>query len=266
MLSARKLSSSSGSSLDESDIVRPTALDYDNIPSVGLPALLRQCKRDTNEEEITEEVEELVQQKQPHHYISYSSIKSDVGTNGMYCKHEKQFSVEELKTDVLVSKGCRDLGLGSTKHDGKLLSSGLDLKREVDDGEEKELENDDLVRIGKGDFTATENAEMCVDFDVTVDNGMEKSNSPVVIQSVPMTLERNGSLNIAKVSPYFHDRSSRKFTEPVTKFGGGIFSGSWQDNQSDTNVLTKETQKREEPVSNRFQCIYDFPSAVASQV
>ena len=257
MLSARSHSSSSDSSLEESEPIRPKGIDYDSLPTVGLPALLRESKvksddAKTSEEEIVQQQQQQQQQKQqPHHYISYSSIKSHTGINGMLSRPEEgqRVCVEKNNREMVSAKEHKRSNLATPKQDQISPLSDLSGKG-VDETESQGLESNCLTGNINETIDSVDETESVEDFSENVACESRRSNASIVIQSSPLTSERNNSLNVAKVSPYFHDRSSRTFTEPVAKFGGGIFGDALLEDENGTDILSKEGRTYEDQVSN----------------
>ena len=252
MLSTRSYSNSSDSSLEESEPVRLKRIDYEHLPTVGLPALLRENKINTEDaittEEETVQQQQQQQQQQPHHYISYSSIKSHSGTSGMQSRPEER---RKNSREMVSAKEHESSGFATQKQDQISPHSDLSDKG-VDETENQGLKSKSLTGNVHENINLADETESVEDFAENVACEIRKSiaENQKVIQSSPLTSERNNFLNVAKVSPYFHDRSSRTYTEPATKFGGGIFSDVLPEDQIRADILNKEGRICEDSVSN----------------
>ena len=246
---AHSRSNSSDSSLEDCDPVRPTNIDYDSLPSVGLPALLRDPITSTEGLKATEE--DIVQQQQ-HNYLSYSSkaldIKRHAGVLGIYSEPEEnpQSCEGNFSREALAAEKPESLGPDSAKQDVRPSGVNVDSNKMVDNHGRGLVWKDSIGNVNEelSPVDETESVEDC-----TVNSESGKSHTPVVIQSSPLTSERNNPLNVAKVYPYFHDGYSRKFMEPVAKFGDGIFIDAWMDDGDDSEMPSKEARKDEDSVS-----------------
>jgi len=247
--------SSSDSSLEDSDPIIPTSIDYDSLPTVGLPALLREPI--TSTEGMIAFEEDVVQQQQ-HNYLSYSSKASDIkrhaGVLGIYSKPEDNSQLHEgnFSREALAAEKAENLSSDNAKQDVRPSVGDVDSNKVVDDRDGRGLVWKDSIGNVNEELSPVDERESFEDCPVDVNSESEKSHTPVVIQSSPLTSERNNPLNIAKVYPYIHDGYSRKFMEPVGKFGGGIFVNAWMDDENKSGIPNKDAGKGED---SRIGCL-----------
>ena len=236
-MSIRSQSTSSDSSLEDNEPIKSKGIDCDRLPSVGLPALLREGKGSN---------EEITADKQEHHYISYSRKASDIKSHadiiGMYSKTEEKCNRE-------IAKEHENQGQKSKEQEENPSLIGLDPNKEVTECDAQGFLMKDKRGNANDEVNPADETGQLEDFPVSIASKSTKSHAPIVIQSLPLTSDRTNSANVAKVSPYFHDRSSRKFAEPVSKFGGGIFGSEWLGEQKNADASQDETSNVEKHVS-----------------
>lgn len=253
-LSSRSLSNSSDSSLEDVEPIKLKEIDYDNLPTVGLPAMLQEpwsgaAPNDTRVEENRSEQ----QREGKSQYVSYSQKASDIKSHsviiGMYSKPCEEDQTCSSK-DAFVSKESEEIPTSAMQYNR--IRQDLEVKQDTVENEAMRLglTPKDVIGSVNGDFNLGDNQGSFDSCPVSIAYKSPKSRAPIVIQSQALTSERSNSPNIAKVSPYFHDRCSTRFTEPVSKFGGGIFGDAWVDDQSTrVNGQCPEMTENEKSVS-----------------
>lgn len=240
----RSNSNSSDSSLEDIEPMRLKQIDYDSLPSIGLPALLRE--RETHAEAQKDAAQEAMQDQLKMNggseYMSYSRKASDIKSHseiiGMYSQTD-----ERSKTSAGNCYG-QAASMKETELKGmqpkKAVLVDLESKHCLT---ENEVQPRFITGSTNGDASLVNDRESFEDFPVSVASKSTKTHAPIISQTISLTSERSNSPNIAKVSPYFHDSNSRRFIEPVSKFAGGTFSNALQD---DSDVLSNDTSEHKD--------------------
>ena len=228
LLQCRSYSESSDSSFEEICPITQQAINYDNLPKLGLPKLLKEAvlpgEVSGSLENKTEDlmVKQGEQETFHEHYVSYSQKASDIKCQaaelGIYTK--AACSIAKDKTS-------------NWKLDAKMTS--IEQRSEVEAKSAKEAlkKLDSRLVIIKEEASKLGIQPVLENISQTKDTTKRKSPAPIIIQSTPSMSDRSGLPNVAKVSPYFHDSKSRKFIEPVQRFGANIFGDLLQEDELD---------------------------------
>ncbi|XP_065053022.1 uncharacterized protein LOC135682178 [Rhopilema esculentum] len=247
LLQCRSYSESSDSSFEESWPITQQAFNYDNLPKLGLPKLLKEAVLSGEVSGSLENKTEDLMGKQGEqetfhdHYVSYSQKASDIKCQaaelGIYTK--AACSMAKDKTP-------------NCKTDASMTS--IEQRSEVEAKSAKEAlkKLDSRLVIIKEEASKLGIKPISENITQTKDTTKRKSPAPIIIQSTPSMSDRSGLPNVAKVSPYFHDSKSRKFIEPLQRFGANIFGDLLQEDELD-GMAGEDPLKTDEQIGHSLK-------------